>query len=45
MEEISAPARDPVTALVTAVLREPSGNEIILREAVDSMAKVHRRAS
>ena len=45
MEEISAPARDPVTALVTAVLRKPSGNEIILREADDSMAKVHRRAS
>ncbi|MFW2403403.1 MAG: VOC family protein [Gammaproteobacteria bacterium] len=32
MEEIAGPAIDPVTGVVTARLREPSGNEVILRE-------------
>ena len=33
MEEIAAPEQDPVTGVLTARLREPSGNEIVLREA------------
>ena len=32
MEAVAAPAEDPLTGAVSARLREPSGNEILLRE-------------
>lgn len=45
MEEVEAPKPDPLTGVVTAVLREPSGNEILLRQATSSSSGQQRKAS
>ncbi len=45
MEEIDPPAVDSVTGVMTATLREPSGNEILLRQAVEVATHEQRKAS
>ena len=45
MEEVDPPTLDPVTGILTATLREPSGNEILLRQASRVTAQEQRKAS
>ncbi len=45
MEKIDLPAMDPVTGVMSATLREPSGNEILLRQARGVTVQEHRKAS
>jgi len=45
MEEIEPPSEDGLTGVLTASLREPSGNEILLRQAQATIAGQQRKAS
>ena len=45
MESVQSPTTDPVTGLDTAVLREPSGNDIVLRQAAEAVQAALSKAS